>query len=177
MGECDFIEQAREQFRYLVDDFAFRVGAERYDPDSFGNALVEYESAAADVRITLDRGQVLIDVKQHSESWSTSFGLPTILSYLAPNVDEPPYVFPDAGDYCERVSWQLARLARVFRQFCGPILTGEFSDWDTMLRLRREQSEDEYRRLTGKARVRIESPDFWEKRRRWLDKRAREGKQ
>jgi len=137
MGQYEFVKRVKEQFRYLTDDYDCSVVDERYEPESFGNSLVQFQSSVVDVRVTLDKGQVLIDSRPSSQSPISWFSLPTVLKHLAPNLDEPAYVFPESwDDYYQMVDWQLVRLAHLFHQFCSPILAGEFSLWETMAKSR-----------------------------------------
>ncbi len=62
MNQHSFIERVRTSFQYLIDDYGFSVKDERYDPQSFGNSLVEFRSKETAIRLVLDRGQVLIDL-------------------------------------------------------------------------------------------------------------------
>ena len=130
MSEREFANQTRGHFRYLTDEYGFVVVEERSDPEAFGNSLVRLRSDAVDLIIVLDRGQVLIDFDPRGMAPGDQFGLPSVVRFLAPEADEPAYVFPETWDnYDDMIEWQLERLARLLRKTCAPVLQGEFSDW------------------------------------------------
>lgn len=67
-----FTERVKEKFRYLVEEYGFSVADERYDPDAFGNSLVDYQSGKTTIRVLLDRGEVTIGVGPYplaSDCW------------------------------------------------------------------------------------------------------------
>ena len=155
MSQHEFSEQAKIHFHYLIDEYGFAVTEERYDPEAFGNSLVRFHSRDVDVIIGLDRGQVLIDFSPHGVAAGDQFGLPSIVSFLASEAAEPTYVFPETWDnYDDMIEWQLARLARLLRQSCVPVLRGGFSDWKAIGDLRKSEAEEAYRSIAGKEPIR-----------------------
>mgnify|MGYP000219498111 CR=1 FL=1 len=158
MTQYIFTEQAKQHFHYLIDDYGFSVVDERYEPEAFGNSLIQFRSSAIDIMVVLDRGQVLIDVSPYPRLSNYQFGLATVVKFLAPEANEPVYIFPETWeDYDDMIEWQLTRLARMLRQYCAPVLRGEFSDWETMNECRKKEAEEEYRRLIGKDPIRVAS--------------------
>lgn len=150
MTQYKFIEQTKRHFRYLIDDYSFSVVDEEYDPEAFGNSLVRFRSSTADVVLVLDRGQVLIDINPYPMMQDCQFGLPSVVKFLAPEVSEPAYIFPETWEnYNDMIDSQLERLARVLRQYCSSVLRGEFSDWEALSDSRKKEAEEGYRRFTG----------------------------
>ena len=118
MEQYVFVEQVKKRFRYLTDDYGFSVVDERYDPEAFGNSLVQFQSSLVGVRVALDRGQVLIDIGSSSEPQVSWFSLPNVVKYLAPELDELAYVFPERwDDYYHMVDWQVIRLAHLLQRY------------------------------------------------------------
>lgn len=151
MKEHAFAEQVKKHFHYLIDDYDFSVVNEKSDPEAFGNSLVDFQSGTTAVRVTLDRGQVLVDMRPLTESSTSWFSLGSVVEFLAPEADEPVYVFPETWDhYYDMINGQVSRMARVLRQYCAPVLRGEFSQWKEIDERTRKGAEEEYRALTGK---------------------------
>jgi len=151
MKQHAFAEQVKKHFHYLVDDYGFSVVDEKHDPEAFGNSLVDFQSSTAVIRVLLDRGQVLVDIRPSIEPPTFWFDLGSLVEFLAPEADEPVYVFPETWDnYYEMIEWQVARLARVLRQYCALVLRGEFSQWREIDKRRKKSAEEGYRALTGK---------------------------
>ncbi len=156
MTQYIFTEQAKQHFHYLIDDYGFSVVDERYEPEAFGNSLIQFRSSAIDIMVVLDRGQVLIDVSPYPRPSNYQFSLATVVKFLAPEANEPAYIFPETWeDYDDMIEWQLTRLARVLRQYCVPVLRGEFSDWKTMNECRKKEAEEGYKRRTGKDPINV----------------------
>ena len=164
MEKYVFAEQVKKHFHYLIDEYGFSVVDERYDAEAFGDSLVQFQSSTVDLSIILDRGQVLIDIGPHPESPDYRFGLVSVIEFLAPEADEPAYIFPETWDnYYDMIDWQVTRLARVLQQYCAPVLRGEFSQWKEMAERRRKEARDTYRALTGKDPIEITSKELAEK--------------
>ncbi len=174
MGECSFIELVKKHFGYLVEKYGFAVVAERYDPEIFGNGLVRFQSPSVIITVVLDRGQVLTDVQPYPEILGREFGLGTIIEFLAPEVSEPVYVFPDEwDDYWAMIEWQTARVACMLSRHCVSLLAGRFSEWEELNNIRKVQALNKYRALTGTNAVKITSRSAQEIVRKEMKKRHR----
>ena len=161
MGENPFVERVRSYFGYLVEDYGFSVAERRYDEKAFGNSLVRFRSAATDVTVVLDRGQVFVYLAPRPESSGHRLNMRDVVDYLAPEPHEPVYVFPEEwNDYWSMVDSQVRRLARVLERYCTPVLAGEFSKWEEIVEIIQKESLDKYRRLTGKAPLTTDSGEI-----------------
>jgi hypothetical protein len=161
MKQYIFTEKVREHFRYLIDDYGFSVIREQHAPETFGNGLVEFQSKSAHIRVILDKGQVLIDLAPYQAIQDYWFDLSSVIEYLAPQSNEPVYVFPEtAGNSYETIDWQVSRLAGMLRQHCVPVLKGEFSQWQELFERSRNEADDLYRALTGKVPLKGDSDDL-----------------
>jgi len=176
MEKCMFAEQVKAHFHCLIDDYGFVVVSERFDPEAFGNSLVDFQSRNTVVRVLLDRGQVTIDIGPYPRSPGYWFDLSSIIEFLVPETGEPVYVFPDTWDnYNDMIIWQVARLSRVLQQYGAPVLTGDFFEWKKIADIRSKKVEDEYRTLTGKSPAKITSKDLGKKLQKEEGKREHKG--
>jgi hypothetical protein len=161
MEKCVFVEQVKEHFHYLIDDYGFAVVSERFDPEAFGNSLVDFQSGNTAVRILLNRGQVTIDIGPYPRSPGYQFDLSSIIEFLVPDAKEPVYIFPETWDnYQDMMNWQVDRLASVVQRYCARVLRGEFSEWEEIAEVRSRKATSEYQALTGKSPVRIASEEL-----------------
>jgi len=151
MEQYSFIERVKTSFQYLVDDYGFSIANERYDPQSFGNSLVEFRSETTAIRLILDRSQVLVDLGPISWNPNSWFSLSSVMEFLAPEAGESAYVFPETWEsYYDMIDWQVNRLAHILRRYCSLVLTGQFDAWEELERRRRKEAENGYKVLTGK---------------------------
>lgn len=171
-----FNEQVKRQFGYLIEDYGFSVVGERYNPEAFGNSLVEFRSGSIAMRVLLDRGQVMVDFRPcvgPAESW---YGLCSVIEFLAPETNEPAYIFPETWDnYQDMINWQVDRLAGVVRRYCARLLRGEFSEWGEIAEARNRKAIDEYKALTGERPLEIASKEFGRTIRKEEEQRAIKG--
>lgn len=172
MAQYVFNEQVKKHFGYLMDDYGFSVAEERYDAEIFGNSLVRFRLGPTQVRVVLDKGQVRAEMAPYPEIRGRWFILSEVIGFLAPEADERgEIVVPDGRDYDRKVDWQLARMARILRQYCKPVLRAEFSQWDEMDEAARRESMEIYRALTGKEPMVIDSKEAREKL--WIEEGRR----
>jgi hypothetical protein len=182
MEQYVFTDQVKKYFHYLTEDYGFSIVAEeKSNRQAFGNSLIEFRSSTASVIVTLDRGQVLIDMGPYPEVPGYQFSLVTVIEFLASGLNEPVYIFPEQWDnYYDMIDWQVMRLAGLLRQYCTPVLKGEFSKWKEMDEIRTKTALDDYKRLTGKDPIKIESEEAKKKISEEEDRRqnrARTGKE
>lgn len=174
MSKVLFLQRVRKHFEYLVVEHGFSVVAERYDSEAFGNGVVQFQSSSVTITVTLDRGQVLIDVEPYPGIPAYRFDLNTVVEFLAPEAGIPVYVFPDKwDDYSEMVDWQTARLAGILKQYCIPILRGQFFKWEEMHRMRVESAAGKHKAITGVNPLRITSRKAKEALQEEMDRRRR----
>ncbi len=168
-----FIEPIKRQFSFLTSSYHFLVVEELCAPEAFGNSLVRYRSANVEITVVLDRGQVQVDIASIPNVSNYRFALPTLVEYLAPESGETDYVYPDElTDYYDKIDWQINRLATLLEQYGRPIFRGEFSAWHEVNERRQRQALLEYRKLTGKEPLNIESKQFGEKLHQEINRRV-----
>jgi hypothetical protein len=154
MTPSETVDQIREFFGYLFDDFGFRVISETHF-ESFSNWVVVLQSEVCRIRIFRDRGEVSIAVGPLwlPPGWQAGpwFDLTVLISFLT----NGKYTLEHAvGD----TSQQLKRLADVFHlyydQVCELFQEQVFQQKKGELELFREQMNEQiWNRLTaGKER-------------------------
>jgi len=171
-----FNERVKRQFRYLTENYGFSVVDERYNPEAFGNSLVDFQSGDIVMRVLLDRGQVMVDFCPCAGSSKSWYGLGSIVEFLAPEADEPIYIFPETWEnYQDVINWQVDRLASVVQRYCARVLRGEFSEWEEIAETRSRKATSEYHALTGESPVRITSEELGRALRSEEEKRGIKG--
>lgn len=146
MREYSFAKRVKEHFSYLVDKYGFSIVEERYDPKVFGNGLVRFQSLTLSISVVLDRGQVLIDFTPYPEMPGYQFDLGTVIKFLALANRETAYIFPEKwDDYYEMIEHQIVRAAHMLKQYCAPVLKGQFSEWNKMYESQKREALDKYK--------------------------------
>lgn len=143
-GCAVFFDKVMQHFRYLADDYGFRVVREE-DPRVFDNCLVVLCSNQCCIRVVRDRGDVLLEVGPTSAvSMESSDNLWFYVTYVVAFLTQEGlaevrnllYEAPD--EYLEserRADWQLPMLADRLRPY-----------WDDIFALFREDGFSERRR-------------------------------
>lgn len=126
------MDQIKELFHYLFEDYGFTVFSETYF-ESFGNWVIVLLSNGCRIRFFEDRGEVSIAV---GPLWSPAdwqagpwFDLPIVIAYLTNEKDTWEY---KSGSTAE----QLERLAGLLRPSCDQIC--ELFEEDVFQQRRRE---------------------------------------
>ena len=125
----DFLTEARAAFSFLETARGFRL-ADDTRRDSFGDAIVDFESATLRVRVLRDRGQVFVDVSP-ADGPPAWFDLPLLVKYLGD---------PDAASH-------LVASGQRDTQEAGDLLRAHYSEIEGLLGSSR--SADVVRRLTS----------------------------
>lgn len=116
-----------QHFKYLIDEYGFRIERKEFNPGAMGNAIVVFTSMRIGIEIVIDRDQALIRIGDQSDPGGNWFEFSDVVKYFAPsmaNVYEAPEKTPDST-WDEFIEAQLARLAVVLRKSCKPVLEGE----------------------------------------------------
>ncbi|MBI3128212.1 MAG: hypothetical protein HYZ11_11455 [Candidatus Tectomicrobia bacterium] len=130
MRSNPFSESVKRNFRYLMDEYGFRVTSEGYSPRTMGNSALVLESARVGVEIVLDRGRVIIALGPRAQPKGTWYEFTEAVRHFAPEIGEDYFRPHDDPDQRARVEAQVARLAGLMRCYCGPMLRGDFSMWE-----------------------------------------------
>ena len=131
MQNSDFIEQVKQSFQYLIDEYDFSIVEEQFSSKFFGNALIRYRSESIDITITLDRNQVLIGLSPVFDMSRRTYTLSALVNYLTSGKPETAYVSPNKGDeHSNQVILQVNQVSRILQEYCSSILMGQFTGWE-----------------------------------------------
>ncbi|MBN1812002.1 MAG: hypothetical protein JXA14_09220 [Anaerolineae bacterium] len=145
MSPYPFIEQVKRYFQYLTDDYGFSIVEERYEPGRGGR--VRFQSDTVVVTLILDRANISVDISSQIKP-DYSFDSILVAEFLVPEFDDSARVCNVRWDY-GIVDQQIARDAQILREYCVPMLTGEFSQWKELKEYGREKARRIYKDLTG----------------------------
>ncbi len=131
--DYNFTGQIKQNFLYLIDEYGFSLTEELFSPESFGNALVIYSSEHVDITITLDRGEVLVDLTPAFDMSKRTYSLPVLLNYLNIRKSKAVHVAHEKRlDYNTQVIRQIEQVAQMLKRHCSSILIGQFTEWEFM---------------------------------------------
>jgi hypothetical protein len=144
------LRQVRESFDFLVQEYGFAVTQEVYDAQNFGNVLMRFESPDQVVKITIDRGQVFVEIGATAAPAAT-YDLAVILRYLTRQ--EWSYDFEAA------TSTQLAALARVLKSHAREIFQAQLvrthrAELDAIVQQQFQERLAEFKRWTQRRGTR-----------------------
>lgn len=142
-----------DNFYFLVKEYNFYIVLEQYSPEIMGNAEVIYKSEKVMIRVVVDRSQVLLNIGEPSWPDRDWLDFSDVLHYFNANI-ESVYDFqknnlnkpPDIGT-------QLQKLAILLKQYCEPILKGDFSMSTEIRKIetkRISEMVDSFRKFTQK---------------------------
>ncbi len=137
------VELIKFHFRYLIDEYGFSIVDEEYFPEMMGNAIVVYESATSGIMVVIDRSQVLINVGKPSWPHRYWFEFSDVIQFFIPEIKEA-YVFVNEDSPKNRIEIevQINRLALLLRQYCEPLLRGDFSMHDKIREIETKRVEE-----------------------------------
>lgn len=125
-------------FKFLMDDFGFKVTGKNFNKEMMGNAYVNFTSKTTGIQIVVDRNQVFITIGKITEPIKNWLQFSDALKFYNP--DEKAYIFYEKTD---SISWdeaerlQLDRLSKIILN-CTPLLLGDFSE-ENNIRKKEEQ--------------------------------------
>jgi hypothetical protein len=125
-----------------MDEYGFSVVHEVYSPGIMGNAVVVFKSDTTGIKIVVDRSQVLVNIGKLTMPEEEWFELSDIVHFYAPALEDV-YVFPrDFQNNQDTVELQVGRLAQIIRQYCEPLLKGDFSDENQIKEIEKKRVAD-----------------------------------
>lgn len=120
-------ELIKKAFMFLIDEYGYTVESEIYSPEIMGNSVVIYNSQSTGIKVVVDRSQVLINIGELSlpeKEW-LEFG--DVIKYFNPEINEAYDFSRGSLDNQAYIESQAKRLALLLRQYCDPLLRGDFS--------------------------------------------------
>ncbi len=125
MQTGSYNELVKKHFRFLVDDYGFTLVRDEYDPEAFGNSLVEYRLPTTIVMVSRDRDWIRVGVGSISDPRHRLYSLESLIEFFAPEAPKGIDTYqPEASD-----DFQLSNLACILQDYGGPVLRGEFTKW------------------------------------------------
>lgn len=121
------IELIKRHFQYLVDEYGFSIANEGYSPEVMGNAQVVLKSVSTVVKVIIDRSQVFLNIGELSWPEKDWFELSDVVQFFNPDLKE---IYDFSGGLQNNQAYldsQIKRLALILRQYCEPLLRGNFS--------------------------------------------------
>lgn len=121
------LEIIRQQFHFLVDEYSFSIVEELYSPDVMGNALIVFKSISTIVKVVVDRSQVLVEIGAISWAEKDLFEFSDVISYFHSGIEEVYKFGEGSTDNRANIESQASQLAFLLREYCVPLLNGNFS--------------------------------------------------
>lgn len=135
MSKQTFVELTKKYFSFLISDYGFTISEQTDNVDNplwYGRVVFQashketLDRKKTLVRVTLDRGYVLLDIgylNMKSKEW---LDLADIVRLNNPSIEV--YTKPDfAQDPHYRIGGELQRISDLTNQYCQPFLKGDFS--------------------------------------------------
>ena len=135
----DPTEFIKQHFQYLVDEYSFSIDHEGYSPEVMGNAEVVLKSASTVVKVVVDRSQVLLNIGELSWPEKDWFEFSDVVQFFNPNLKEVYDFSVGSLDNQAYIESQTKRLALLLRQFCEPLLIGDFSMQDEIREIEKKR--------------------------------------
>jgi hypothetical protein len=121
----------KRYFEYLMDEYGFLVDRERNYPEAMGNADIVFKSRLTAIKVVVDRGQVLINIGKVTWPEREWFEFSDVVHYFNPSMKEV-YDFSEGplNNQTAVIETQAKRLSLILRQYCEPMLIGDFTMQD-----------------------------------------------
>jgi hypothetical protein len=132
------IEIIKRYFEYLTDEYGFFIEREGYSPETMGNAEIVFASKIIAIKVVVDRSQVLINIGKVTWPEREWLEFTDVIHYFNPSMEEV-YDFPE-GPWKNQISiieTQAKHLSLILRQYCEPLLMGDFSMQDQVKEIER----------------------------------------
>jgi hypothetical protein len=137
------IEIIKRYFKYLTDEYAFLIEREGYSPEAMGNAYIVFTSKLIAIRVVVDRGQVLIDIGKVALPEKEWFEFTDVIHYFNPGIKK---VYAFSGVPLEKQNFtieaQVKHVSLILRQYCEPLLIGDFSMEDQIKEIERKRAKE-----------------------------------
>ena len=125
-------------FMPLMHEYKFSLIKDTYSPEYMGNSEVVFFSNKTGIRIVVDRSQVILTISsslQNEEKW---FEFEDLIHYFAPRM-KGVYLFQRSEKKLNDVSSQARWILKIMRNYCEPLLNGDFIDYDRVKEIERKR--------------------------------------
>lgn len=133
-----FSTAVENDFSFLVGEYGFSLSEELYSPEFMGNSVITYLSDTMGIMIVLDRSQVSLRIGESDRPSTEWIDLLFIARFYTVNEKLDVYQYPKENPYnIAPIEEQVKRLARVVKQYCDPVLKGDFSKKEEIIALQK----------------------------------------
>ncbi len=132
-------ELIKKYFNFLTDEYNYSIDHEKYSPEAMGNAYVLYKSQLIGIKVVVDRSQVLINIGKLSWQEKEWFELGDVVRFFNPEMKEVYDFSRGSLDNQAYIESQAKRLALILRQYCEPVLRGDFSMQDQIREIEKKR--------------------------------------
>lgn len=135
-------EIIRTNFQFLIDEYGYTITREVYLPEIMGNAELVLMSNTTGIKVVVDRSQVMVNIGDSSRPEDEWFDLSDVVHFYAPTLIDV-YIFPtNPQNHQDKIETQVDWLVRILRQYCEPLLRGDFSNEDQIKEIERKRVDE-----------------------------------
>lgn len=135
-------EIIRANFQLLMDEYGYSIAREVYSSEIMGNAELVLISQTTGIKVVVDRSQVFVNIGDLSRSEDEWMELSDVVHFYAPTLVDV-YSFPtNPQNNQDSIESQVERLVRILRQYCEPVLKGDFSNEDQIKEIEGKRVEE-----------------------------------
>lgn len=151
MTEKSFVGLARQYLGYLIDEYGFAITGQPSGSEPFSDGIIEFRSDTTIVLLRLDRTDVILSLGPAGEPGEARLGIPMVVDYVTHGEKRgyPDYVAVP-GSFVGTVEARIAANASALKEYCEPVLRGDFSWWLDALRYAIARIQSDYRSWTGR---------------------------
>lgn len=120
MPNDEFFHLVQKHFGYLTSELGFRV-MHKQSTDHFDNEQVVYQSVCCRIRVSVDRGEVYVEVAPLPPEEQCWIELSTMIAFLRDNYTDTScdIEVPRGGRRATRLERQIQPLAALLAQYCS----------------------------------------------------------
>jgi hypothetical protein len=150
MDDNKFVVMVRRYFSFLIREYGYSTREEIYSHESLGDALVEFWSPATLVSIRLDRFDIILLMGPFGEEKVARLSPEILIDFLTAGKNKLLEGHVESGGNLEsKLEFELIRYAKVLREYCDPILRGDFSMWLDALKFFIRKMQKDYHSWSG----------------------------
>ena len=150
MTKSSFPNLVNKHFGYLIDNYHFVERKKLYRSEPFSDGVIEFRSAQTVISVRKNRDEIMIRVGPVSDPDISRLSIGDIASFINQSKRLSPFEDIDLPTASEaRVEKQITIYANLLKQYCEPMLRGDFSWWMDAFKYFAQNVKEEYRSATG----------------------------
>jgi len=150
MNKKSFPSLVRQYLGFLIDDYGFSLKEDINHSESFGEGVIVFWSKTTVVSIRLDRGEIWDEIGPSTEPPVAWLSQGAIIHFLTNEKRKFPINYTEYSNRIDTgIELMLTNYAQLLREYCEPILRGDFSWWLDACEFTLKYIQDEYRSITG----------------------------